>query len=451
MVEQPAFNVPHLPDKASQTFRDKPQVRPDLFMVVMADAGENPKPEKPAGKAEVGGQKRGDLKLRRVDDPAPKLTPSQKVWLGSLVEPGDVFPLRPRGLQPNRALDFLPLEPLEVAPEKAVPPIEQAKKEIDETLNRFPPLNPVEPGATELASKIARSALQGDIKMLQGILAEHKGAAVLVDAVELASDALEDTGLYLHWSSEDQSLTLKRYPSVWLNGPKGMALKISGKGGAEAYDVVHRPRDAKPDLNAGPFVLKASQMKPDVVAAEIGKTAIDSLAARQKNLHKAIEAVRLAGALNHAEGVELAAPGFKTIHPGQDKVTPLAVALLEKRLSPMLRAVQAAKSEDELHSLAEKLNMRLNEIDMHASYSEDEGFCIYTHSNGGVDGYSLSFPTKRGEAIQAFELRGPKHSNPDKHLPLVHRVFEGEDMHEISINEAMRGFYRHLTPVGDFK
>lgn len=101
--------------------------------------------------------------------------------------------------------------------------------------------------------------------------------------------------------------------------------------------------------------------------------------------------------------------------------------------------------------LAEDLDKRLSTVGMHATFNEKDGFCVYTYSEGLVDGYSIQFPLAKGGRIEAFELRGPIHGEPKSAEPAVHRIFEhGKDVEEATLSDAMRGFYRkvRLTQSG---
>lgn len=313
---------------------------------------------------------------------------------------------------------------------------EEAGKELSETISRLQ-TDPVEPGSSELAIKLAQSAMRGDVKGLETLLKAHLKDDAFPDALDQASDVLQETGIHMRWRNDIERLVITRYPSAWQNGPEAVAVGISGKGEkAEAYRVEREQSGKLGD--DGSYAYFGSTKSPEAVAADLGKTATKALAEQRKDIQEAIESVKLTGAIEHAGG-------FNKTPVGKDEITPLATAFLEKRLSPLLRAVQAAKTVEERTKLAEALNSRLSAVGMHASYDAEEGFCVFTYSQGLSDGYSIHFPAERGGRIEAFELRGDKYSEPDKSKPAVLRILpDGKDIAPVPVSDAMRGFYRRL-------
>ncbi len=315
--------------------------------------------------------------------------------------------------------------------------VQEAEKELSESITRLQ-TDLVEPGSVDLAKGFAQNAVRGDIKAMQKLLKENLGKDALDDALDIAKDALAETGVHLDWSDDKLHLMLSRYPSAFVKGPEGVALHIPAQGNAETFKIERRAPKPMALVPEEPYDYKPSTSTPDAVAADLGKTAANALAEQRKGIKEAIESVKLYGAIEHAGG-------FNKKPEGVDQITPLATALLEKRFSPLLRAVRAAETEGAKIALAEQLNNRLEVVGLHASYDEKEGFCVFTYSSGLTDGYSIHFPTKKGGNIEAYELRGPKHEDPSKNRPAVWRIVEeGKDVEAVPLSEAMRGFNRRI-------
>ncbi len=319
---------------------------------------------------------------------------------------------------------------------------DDADSEAGDMISRLQ-TDPVEPGAAELAKKLTSAALRSDAKTLEKLVTVHKKDDAFEDAIALSWDALKETGVDLSWHSDHERLLLSRFPSIWANGPKGAGFSVSAKGEKmETYKIERRPLDPL-GIDEG-YKFEETAQDPSAVASDLAKSASKALADRRKEIQAAIESVKLHGAIEHAGG-------FDKVPEGKDEVTPLATALLEKRFSPLLRAVQSAGNDGVRTKLAEDLDKRLSAVGMHATFNEKDGFCVYTFSEGLVDGYSIQFPAAKGGRIQAFELRGPSHSEPKSAVPAVHRIFEhGKDVEEATLSDAMRGFYRkvRLTQSG---
>lgn len=315
--------------------------------------------------------------------------------------------------------------------------LQEAEKELSESITRLQ-TDPVEAGAVDLAKTFAQSAVRGDLKALQKLLKDNLGSDALDDALDIAKDSLSDAGIHLDWSQDKLHLMIARYPSIYLKGPEGAALHIPAQGKVEAFKVERKALKAMALDSHDPFEFKPSASSPDAVAADLGKTAAHELAEQRKGVKDAIESVKLYGAIEHAGG-------FNKKPEGVDQITPLATALLEKRFSPLARAVLAAETEGAKIALAEQLNTRLEAVGLNASYDEKEGFCVFTYSSGVTDGYSIHFPSKKGGRIESFELRGPKHEDPSKNRPAVWRIVEeGKDVEAVPLSDAMRGFNRKL-------
>lgn len=120
---------------------------------------------------------------------------------------------------------------------------DEADSEAGDMISRLQTA-PVEPGAAELAKQVTSAAIRGDAKTLEKLVTAHKKDDAFEDAIDLAWDALKETGVNLSWHSDHERLLLSRFPSIWANGPQGAGYSVSAKGEKmETYKVERRPPD----------------------------------------------------------------------------------------------------------------------------------------------------------------------------------------------------------------
>ncbi len=325
--------------------------------------------------------------------------------------------------------------PKEVAKPAEKTDLQKAETEVEQTLERLQP-QPFEPSLAKLSTSLAKAIINSDVKKLEQFLKDNKESELLPDAIEQVDKLLSDAGLLVEWDSEKEELRIIRPPSNFVKGPEGSMVAISASGAeAKSYAVEN---NLKPGFNVDPYLFKEKITGPVAGMKDLTSLAIKRLAADHDALQSIIEDVRKAGAFEHNGG-------FGENNAEKDMITPLAEAIFEKRLRPLVKAVQATTSDEERLKLAEGLHERLREAGMYADYTEEEGFIIGMYAYGVSDGYVIFIPNNKNEALSAQALRGPKHHDPEKPVPTVYRDLKGKTEINIDVAEAMRGLLRRAV------
>lgn len=305
---------------------------------------------------------------------------------------------------------------------------DNALNQIQQSIESLQPY-PAEIGAAALAVKLSKSIISGDIKNLEKLLDENKNLPEFNDALEQADTALLDIGIALTWDNKTECLTITDLE------PFGLALKVSAQG-KKTLAMEYRARpEADKDGPKGSLIYTEIESNAAKVASKLGQSATKALSKRHDVTAGAIESIMTIGAIQHAGG-------FDKKPVGKDLVTPLATALLESRLSPIVRAVQTAESDTQRSQLASKLNDLLCSVGLYADCDKEYGFMIGMYAEGENDGYVIHIPHRQEDPIKSYVLWGPKHQDPNKHIP-YYRATESGDK-EVTCPQAMRSLLRRM-------